>query len=207
MAATAWKRTFDDPIPLPRRRQFVTLEDAAKYIQKLPKAEQELEEWRAAVEAMLLVVEHNNGPTMMARTGVMRALNRHVVREFNPDRKDPHWGRRKLKRDRGTLLYGRGAVQRGRNLASIPFPKAPIPWLVRLIMHLVVIIQNLRNEFVPHNLLHYNPHKFGTGNSAFFCCLLKILDLQRNHDILDGHNISPMMFLAPVTPTADWQIW
>jgi hypothetical protein len=50
---------------------------------------------RPAVEAMLLVVEHN-GPTMMARVGVMRALNR----VFNPDRKDPFWGKRKLARDR-----------------------------------------------------------------------------------------------------------
>jgi hypothetical protein len=99
MAATGWKRPFDDPIPLPRGRQLVTLEDAAKYIQKLPKVEQQLAEWQAAVEALLLVVE-NNGPTMMARMGVMRALNRNVVREFNPDRKDAHWGERKLKRDR-----------------------------------------------------------------------------------------------------------
>jgi hypothetical protein len=37
---------------------------------------------------------------MMARIGVMRALNRNVVREFNPDRKGHHWGRRKLARDR-----------------------------------------------------------------------------------------------------------
>jgi hypothetical protein len=36
---------------------------------------------------------------MMARIGVTRALNRHVERVFNPDRKDPHWGRRKLTRD------------------------------------------------------------------------------------------------------------
>jgi hypothetical protein len=36
-------------IPLPRGRHIVTLEDAAKYIQKLPKAEQELAEWQAAV--------------------------------------------------------------------------------------------------------------------------------------------------------------
>jgi hypothetical protein len=36
---------------------------------------------------------------MFARIGLMRALNRHVVREFNPDRKDTHWGKRKLKRD------------------------------------------------------------------------------------------------------------
>jgi hypothetical protein len=97
MAATGWKRSFDDPIPLPRGRRLATLEDAAKYIQKLAKAEQQLSEWQAAVEVMLLVVERN-GPTMMARIGVMRALNRHAVREFNLDRKDT-WGTRKLKRD------------------------------------------------------------------------------------------------------------
>jgi hypothetical protein len=36
----------------PRSRQLVTLKDAASYIQKLPKAEQDLEEWQAAVEAL-----------------------------------------------------------------------------------------------------------------------------------------------------------
>jgi hypothetical protein len=86
------------PFPLPRGRQIVTLKDAANYIQKLPKAEQDLEEWQAAVEALLLVVELN-GPTMMARIGIMRALNRNVERTFNSSRKDTHWGRRKLKRD------------------------------------------------------------------------------------------------------------
>ena len=84
--AIGWKRPFDEPIPLPRGRQLVTLEDAAKYIQKLPAAEQQIAEWQAAVEALLLVVELN-GPTMMARISVLRALNRHV-RVFNPDRKD-----------------------------------------------------------------------------------------------------------------------
>jgi hypothetical protein len=83
---------------LPRGRQLITLKDAANYIQKLPKAEQDLEEWQAAVEAMLLVVELN-GPTMMARIGVLRALNRSVEREFDPSRKDTQWGKRKLKRD------------------------------------------------------------------------------------------------------------
>jgi hypothetical protein len=34
-----WKRSFEDPIPLPRGRQLVTLEDAGRYITKLPKAE------------------------------------------------------------------------------------------------------------------------------------------------------------------------
>ena len=50
------------------------------------------------MQALILVAE-SGGPTMLARIGVMRALNRHVERVFNPDRKDPHWGKRKLKRD------------------------------------------------------------------------------------------------------------
>jgi hypothetical protein len=89
-------RGFDSPAR--DGRKFVTLKDAANYIQKLPKAEQDLDEWQAAVEALLLVVELE-GPTMMARIGVMRALNRHVERVFNSARKDTNWGKRKLKRD------------------------------------------------------------------------------------------------------------
>jgi hypothetical protein len=73
----SWSRRFDEPIPLPGGRQFVTLKDAAEDIQKLPEAEQQLEEWQTAVEALLLVVELN-GLTMMARIGIMRALNRHL---------------------------------------------------------------------------------------------------------------------------------
>jgi hypothetical protein len=94
-----WQRRFDDPIPLPDGGQLVTLQDAGTYITKLPKAEHDAEEWQAAMGALLLVVELG-GPTMFARIGVMRALNRHVERVFNPDRKDHHWGRRKLARDR-----------------------------------------------------------------------------------------------------------
>jgi hypothetical protein len=41
------------------------------------------------MEALMLVARLN-GPTMFARIGVMRALNRHVERVFNPDRKDTH---------------------------------------------------------------------------------------------------------------------
>jgi hypothetical protein len=50
------------------------------------------------MQALLLVAEQN-GPTMFARIGMMRALNFNVERVFNPDRKDPHWGKRKLNRD------------------------------------------------------------------------------------------------------------
>ena len=98
MVDRGWKTPFDDPIPLPRGRQLVTLKDAGTYITKLPKAEQQATEWQTAMQALLLVVEQN-GPTMFARIGVMKALNRHVERVFNPDRKDTNGGKRKLKRD------------------------------------------------------------------------------------------------------------
>jgi hypothetical protein len=98
MADRGWKRRFDEPIPLPRGRQLVILEDAGNYVTKLPKAEHQAPEWQAAMEALILVAT-SGGPTMLARIGIMRALNRHVERVFNPDRKEHHWGRRNLARD------------------------------------------------------------------------------------------------------------
>jgi hypothetical protein len=49
------------------------------------------------MEALILVAT-SGGPTMFARIGVVRALNRHVERVFDTSRKDHHC-RRKLKRD------------------------------------------------------------------------------------------------------------
>lgn len=98
-ARRGWKRPFDDPIPLPRGRQLVTLQDAADYVMKLPKAEQSPEEWRTAIEALIMAAE-DRGPLMHAHVGMMRALNRHVERVFDPSRKDTHCGKRKLVRDR-----------------------------------------------------------------------------------------------------------
>jgi hypothetical protein len=99
MAATNWKRRFDEPIPLPRGRKLVTLKDAGTYITNLPKAEHQAPEWQAAMEALILVATQG-GATMFAGIGVMQALNRHVERVFDPTRKEHHWGRRKLARDR-----------------------------------------------------------------------------------------------------------
>jgi hypothetical protein len=36
MSDKGWQRRFDDPIPLPRGCQLVALEDAGRYITKLP---------------------------------------------------------------------------------------------------------------------------------------------------------------------------
>jgi hypothetical protein len=54
----------------------VTLRNAALYITKLPKAEHDAPEWQTAMQALMLVAEHD-GPTMLARIGMMRALHRY----------------------------------------------------------------------------------------------------------------------------------
>jgi hypothetical protein len=97
--SSGWSREFDEPIALPDGGKLVVLRDAANYVTALPAKEAALAEWQDAIEALILVVELG-GPTMFARIGIMRALNRGHVREFNSTRKDPHWGRRKLARDR-----------------------------------------------------------------------------------------------------------
>ena len=82
---------------MPDGRKLLTLKDAADYITKLPKKESDLPEWQTAIEALMLC--SRGGHTMLARIGVMKALNRHVERVFNTERKETHWGKRKLKRD------------------------------------------------------------------------------------------------------------
>ena len=56
---------------------------------KLPKNEADTAEWQAAIESLMLVAEFG-GPTMFARIGVMRALNRHAEGVFDPSRKEKH---------------------------------------------------------------------------------------------------------------------
>jgi hypothetical protein len=61
-------------LPCQTAGRMVTLRDTATFTttQKREAAEPE---WQAAIEALMLVVEHS-GRTMLARVGVMRALNR-----------------------------------------------------------------------------------------------------------------------------------
>lgn len=64
-----WSRKFDDPMP----HGITTLEDAANYILKLPKSEQDKPHWQAAAEAVMLVAR--SGDTLLARTAMLQALN------------------------------------------------------------------------------------------------------------------------------------
>ena len=67
-------------------------------IVKLPKTEQDPEERQTAVVRLPGAAEGRDFP-MQARITILRALNRHAERAFNPERKATHWGKRKLKRD------------------------------------------------------------------------------------------------------------
>jgi hypothetical protein len=74
--SVSWDQQFFNPIKLPRRKPLITLRDAAKYIMKLPKAEQQAPQWQAAANVLMLIGEHGGDP-MMAHIAMMRALQRH----------------------------------------------------------------------------------------------------------------------------------
>ena len=70
----SWQQFFHDPIKLPDGRVLRSLRDAGEFIQMLPKATMNRPEWQAAVQALLVVVEHD-GDTRPVRIGIVRALN------------------------------------------------------------------------------------------------------------------------------------
>ena len=80
-----WSARFVDPIVLPDGRKPMTLRDAATCITGLPKAEHDAAEWQIAMKTLLLVAERD-GLEMMARIGMMQALNRHGAKA-DPRRK------------------------------------------------------------------------------------------------------------------------
>ncbi len=95
ISAPKWSREFEDPIVLADGRKLTTLRGAATFITKLPKAERDLEIWQIAVEHLIRAAETGGGWTWLASIGVLKALHRGVVRKFNTDRKETHWGKRK----------------------------------------------------------------------------------------------------------------
>ena len=56
-AERGWQREFDDPIELPDGRSLVTLEDAARYIQRLPNRERDLPHWQTATLTLINTAE------------------------------------------------------------------------------------------------------------------------------------------------------
>jgi hypothetical protein len=94
-----WKRRFDEPIKLPDGGRLVTLKDAIAWPAKeVPKSEHSMKEVQATAHCVTEAAE-NGSSLRFARIGMMQAINRHRPEEFDPKRKTPHWGKRKLKRD------------------------------------------------------------------------------------------------------------
>jgi hypothetical protein len=70
-----WSTPFDEPIALRGGRTFVTLQQAADYIIKLPDAKQQQPHWQLAVENLIDAAETGGGWLMFARIAMLRALN------------------------------------------------------------------------------------------------------------------------------------
>jgi hypothetical protein len=98
--ASGWKRRFDEPIKLPNGRKLVALKGAIAWLAKeVPKPEHEMKQIQAAAHCVTEAAE-NGGPMQFVRIGMMQAINRHRPEQFDPKRKSPHWGQRKLARNR-----------------------------------------------------------------------------------------------------------
>jgi hypothetical protein len=97
--AANWNRRFDEPIVLPSGGKLFTLKHAIAWLAKeIPQSEHTMKEVQAAAHCVTEAAE-NGGSLRFARIGMMQAINRHRPEEFDPKRKSPHWGKRKLKRD------------------------------------------------------------------------------------------------------------
>ena len=100
MSERGWQREFEISILLPDGTQLKTLRQAISYLAKtVPKAERDMPEVLTAAEMLTKAAERGSAWMFFARIATLRAIHRNEVRVFNPDRKDHHWGRRKLKRD------------------------------------------------------------------------------------------------------------
>ena len=93
----SWNRPFAQPVPLPERPPAQTLRDAVDYIRNLPQPERDRREWRLAVQ-MLIDAAEDRGPILLARMGIVRALETNVEGTLDPKREDVR--RVKLKGDR-----------------------------------------------------------------------------------------------------------
>jgi hypothetical protein len=85
----SWDQCFDRPVVLPDGKTLRTLEDARLHILSLSKSEHDTTAWQVAIEALLLAAG-------LSDAEIEKPIG---TSTFNPSRKDPHWGRRKLKRD------------------------------------------------------------------------------------------------------------
>ena len=96
---SGWLKRFDDPITLDDGTTLRTLRDAVHYLAKtVPKAELNHAKVLSAADHLTRSAEQGY-PLFFARAATLQAIHRNKERVFNADRKEHHWGKRKLKRD------------------------------------------------------------------------------------------------------------
>jgi hypothetical protein len=93
----SWSRRFEEPIKLPDGRTLKTLAEAINWLAKTM-SEHKMDRVQTAAHCVTRAAEHG-GPMIFARMGMLQAIHRRRQRVFNPERKDHHWVKRKLKRD------------------------------------------------------------------------------------------------------------
>jgi hypothetical protein len=107
MANKGWLTPFDDPIVLDDGTVLTTLQQAVEYLAKtVPAAEHNHPDVLTAADHLTRSAEQNY-PIVFARMATLQAIHRNKERVFNPDHKDHHWGKRKLKRDQIPALGDR----------------------------------------------------------------------------------------------------
>jgi hypothetical protein len=83
-----WSLRFAEPIVLADGFKLATLRDAIAHLGKaIPKSDHDMPAVPTAAELLTNAAEHR-GPVEFARIGTLQAINRHVRRVFNPDRKE-----------------------------------------------------------------------------------------------------------------------
>ncbi|WP_314944664.1 hypothetical protein [Bradyrhizobium cosmicum] len=70
-----WSTAFDDPVRIGRKRQLLTLQEAADYIMGLPEDAQHEAHWQTAIETLINAAEAGGGWVLFARIAMLRALN------------------------------------------------------------------------------------------------------------------------------------
>ena len=70
-----WSARFEDPIPLPAGKPLITLKDAADYIERMAKADQDAPHWQTAIETLINAAEIGGGWLYLARIAMLQALH------------------------------------------------------------------------------------------------------------------------------------
>jgi hypothetical protein len=87
----SWDLRFSEPIVLDDGSKLSTLREAISHLGKIiTKAEHDMPEILTAADLLTKAAE-GGGPIEFARIAVLRAINRHVGRVFDPSKKDKHW--------------------------------------------------------------------------------------------------------------------